>query len=95
MVTAFLSNLLLLKSPWYAGLLAVQVLFYSLAALGYRAKKKGKAPGICKGPLYFCSMNTAFLFGFFRYCGGRQTVAWKVTPRQVGSVAMPSQPKEG
>jgi cellulose synthase/poly-beta-1,6-N-acetylglucosamine synthase-like glycosyltransferase len=89
MITALICNLLLLKSLWYSGLLATQVVFYGLALGGYWAKKKGKAPGICKGPLYFCSMNTAYLFGFLRYCSGRQTVAWKVTPRQVGSVALP------
>ncbi|HUN62520.1 MAG TPA: glycosyltransferase family 2 protein [Candidatus Sulfotelmatobacter sp.] len=95
MITAFVCNMLLLRNPWYAGLLGLQILFYGLALLGYWAKKRGKAPGICKGPLYFCSMNTAFVFGFLRYCSGRQAVAWKVTPRQVRSVALPTQQKQG
>jgi cellulose synthase/poly-beta-1,6-N-acetylglucosamine synthase-like glycosyltransferase len=94
MVTAFVCNLFVLQSLWYRSFLEIQVAFYGLALAGYLLKRSGKTPRICKIPLYFCSMNVAFLFGLFRYCSGRQAVAWAVTPRRAGSVGLPSKQKE-
>jgi cellulose synthase/poly-beta-1,6-N-acetylglucosamine synthase-like glycosyltransferase len=94
MATAFVCNLFLLKSLWYRSFLAIQVAFYALALAGYWLSRSGKPPRICKVPLYFCSMNAAILFGLFRYCSGRQAVAWTVTPRRAGSAVLPSEQKE-
>jgi cellulose synthase/poly-beta-1,6-N-acetylglucosamine synthase-like glycosyltransferase len=92
LLAALFCNLFLWKSWWYGSFLAMQAAFYGLALIGYWLKKRGKEPGICKVPLYFCSMNTAILFGLFRFFSGRQTAAWTVTPRPV--VGLPSQQKE-
>jgi cellulose synthase/poly-beta-1,6-N-acetylglucosamine synthase-like glycosyltransferase len=94
LVVALACNLFLLKSLWYRSFLAIQVTFYGFALAGYWLTSKGKTPGICKVPLYFCSMNAAIPFGLFRFCSGRQGVAWAVTPRRVGSVVLPSEQKE-
>ena len=94
MVTAFVCNLFLLKSLSYGSFLAIQVAFYGLALAGYWLKSKGKSPSICKVPLYFCSMNAAYLLGLFRFCSGRQAVAWAVTPRRADGIVLPSEQKD-
>jgi hypothetical protein len=93
MVTAFVCNLFLLKSLWYRSFLAIQLASLGLALAGYWLRKRGKTPGICKVPLYFCSMNAAVLFGLFRYCRGRQGAAWAATPRASSPIALPSRHK--
>jgi len=90
MVTAFACSLFLLKSLWYGSLLAVQVTFYGFALAGFWLKKRGGMPVLCKGPLYFCTMNAALVLGLLRFCSGRQSVAWTVTPRQVDSTVSTS-----
>lgn len=79
---AFVCTADLLSDPLYIGLFVAQCAFYLLALLGYWRKKQGRSLGVCRGPLYFCSMNLALLFGLFRYLSGRQSVAWAATPRR-------------
>jgi len=66
---------------WYNWLLAGQVLFYSLAILGFileQRKLKLKAFFI---PYYFCFMNYAVYRGFFRFLAGQQSVLWERAKR--------------
>lgn len=83
LLIAFFCNAWLTSRLFYLGLLLTQSLFYFAAAVGYWRKRQGKAAGLCSLPFYFCAINLPLLVGMFRYFGGRQNTAWKVTPRQM------------
>ena len=82
LLTAFAANFMLAWRPFYAAILACQLLFYSMAAIGYRLRLAGKTNRLFAMPLQFCLMNAAYIFGLARYLSGRQAHTWKVTPRQ-------------
>jgi cellulose synthase/poly-beta-1,6-N-acetylglucosamine synthase-like glycosyltransferase len=82
LVAALAANFMLAWRPFYAAILACQLLFYSMAALGYRLRLAGKTIRWFAMPLQFCLMNAAYIFGLSRYLTGRQAHTWKVTPRQ-------------
>ena len=82
LIFAFLANAWLVSRPFYAGLLILQSAFYLAAVAGYWRKKRGKRVQILVVPLYFCSMNLAYIFGLLRYLSGSQNMAWKATPRR-------------
>jgi len=85
LVAGLLANLFLLASPAYQALLLAQVLFYGLAAAGHLLSRSGRAPGLLSAPLYFVSMNVAFLMGLFRFATGAQATMWAATPRTVAN----------
>ncbi len=65
----------------YQFLLTGQILFYSLALIGFileKQKIKFKAFFV---PYYFCIMNYAVFRGFFRIIGGNQSVIWDKAKR--------------
>jgi poly-beta-1,6-N-acetyl-D-glucosamine synthase len=80
LLSALLANLFLLTSSLYRVTLAVQVLLYGLALLkhlGARFQSRIRILKIFLGvPYAFCLMQTATLFGFFRFVTGRQSVIW-------------------
>jgi len=82
LIVAFLTNAFLARQPFYASLFVLQLIFYLAALVGYWRKKRGKPVRFLTAPLYFCSMNLAYVFGLLRYIRGRQQLVWKVTPRQ-------------
>jgi len=82
LLVAFGCSILLATQLEYAVLLIVQCVFYLMAILGYRLKKRGKPARLFSLPLYFCSMNLALLLGLLRYLRGRQPLTWKPTLRQ-------------
>ena len=74
MLLAVIANLFLLGSPGYRGLLAVQLLFYALAALGLSGRLRPKALRL---PFYFCMVNSAAFFGLYHALTRRKGMAWK------------------
>jgi cellulose synthase/poly-beta-1,6-N-acetylglucosamine synthase-like glycosyltransferase len=82
LLAALAANFMLAWRPFYGAILACQLLFYSMAAIGCRLRFAGKAAGPFALPLQFCLMNTAYIVGLARYLTGRQALTWKVTPRQ-------------
>ena len=83
-----------LRSKFYLVLFVSQCVFYALAMAGFWLKKGGKSAGLCRIPLYFCTMNSAMLFGMFRYLGRRQSTAWAATPRKAPAEVLPSRSAE-
>jgi hypothetical protein len=79
---ALAANFTLAWRPPYIAMLACQLLFYAMAAIGYRLRLAGKTSRWFAMPLQFCLMNAAYIFGLARYLTGRQAHTWKVTPRQ-------------
>ncbi len=94
MIVALAATAGLARSPFYLALFVAQCLFYVLALIGFRLKKSGRSAGVCRIPLYFCSMNAAMLFGLFRYLGRRQSTAWTATPRKAAREVLPSRSVE-
>jgi len=78
----FAASLWLASRPFYVALFALQAAFYLAVIVGYWRKRRGNPGGIFFVPLYFCTMNLAYIFGLLRYLRGSQNMAWKVTPRQ-------------
>lgn len=66
----------------YTLLLAGQLAFYALAALGYALRnRKLSIPGFF-APYYFVVMNYSVYAGFRRYLTGRQQAAWEKAKRK-------------
>jgi cellulose synthase/poly-beta-1,6-N-acetylglucosamine synthase-like glycosyltransferase len=83
LLAALAANVVLaaVGGPVYAALLAGQLLFYALAALGTRLPVR---PKVCKAvrlTTMFASMNAALLVGFVRWVRGSQRAAWERTAR--------------
>lgn len=83
LILAWTSSAALLRLNVYQWLLVLQTTFWLLALCGYWRKRAGKPIGVCRIPLYFCTMNCAIVLGLFRYLRGVQSLAWKPTPRQL------------
>jgi len=77
-IGAFASNAALLGTSWfYNATFICQILFYSLAFLGYLADKKGIRKKIFYLPLYFCIVNLAVLVSMFKVFKGENIVTWQ------------------
>jgi poly-beta-1,6-N-acetyl-D-glucosamine synthase len=68
-------------SVFFMLVLAAQVAFYSLAALGYAWKDKEISIKGFFVPYYFSIMNLAVFAGFIRHMKGRQSVVWEKAKR--------------
>lgn len=77
MIAAFLANLALVSQPLYAWLFAAQVVFYTLALLGFVLQTVGRRWWALQIPFYFCFANATSLAGFLRYITGSQPVTWQ------------------
>jgi len=78
LLLVFISNILLLPAgPVYPLLFCGQLLFYTLAWLGYRAGCKGENPRFLSLPYYFTLLNLASLHASWRYLKGEKQVIWK------------------
>lgn len=81
---AFLAAALLAKDghPFYSLAFGVQLLFYTLAALGWRWAALGRLPRLLSLPFYFCMMNVAVMGGQWRWVKKRRpNVAWEKARR--------------
>jgi len=77
MILLFLSNCLLLDHPFYRLTLAVQIIFYLVAALGWFLTAKGRRINWLLAPFYVCMLNGTALAGGWRFVRGRQSVIWE------------------
>ena len=65
----------------YTILLIFQMIFYILAALGWKMENKKVRVKVLFIPFYFTMMNLAVLFGMKRYFAGGQNVKWERAKR--------------
>ena len=81
---AFFSNfsLALTDSGIYTVLFAGQVLFYTLAAIGYAKRNEDQQRTVFFVPFYFSMMHFAAFRGFARFLGKKQTVVWERAKRE-------------
>ena len=85
LIIAFGCSACLIGYTTYRCLFLAQCIFYGLALCGYVSRKWNRSPVLCRIPWHFCSMNIAIVFGFVRYLGGYQSLAWTVTPRGISA----------
>jgi cellulose synthase/poly-beta-1,6-N-acetylglucosamine synthase-like glycosyltransferase len=71
------SNLFLVRAPFYRIVLLAQLAFYAWAALGFIFRHSLKSVRFALIGYFVLAMNLAFLVGFIRFLVGRQEVAWQ------------------
>ncbi len=76
------SGWLMLERPLAGWLLALQVLFYGLAAIGTRLPLRGPVAKLLFLPAFVVSGNVAAALGLIGYLTGRQTAVWKRVARR-------------
>jgi cellulose synthase/poly-beta-1,6-N-acetylglucosamine synthase-like glycosyltransferase len=78
LIFIFLSNLFLLKNPFYLILFILQIVFYLLTILGYLSEKKQKKVSkLINLIYYFCVVNLASLIGVSKAIFGLQNPTWE------------------
>ncbi|MFN8530234.1 MAG: glycosyltransferase family 2 protein [Anaerolineae bacterium] len=80
MLLALITNVLqvLLDGGWsWWLLLAAQIVFYGLAAVGWKLEQAGKRSRIASIPYFFVSTNLAALVGLWRWITRTQKVTWQ------------------
>lgn len=70
------SNILLIGAPFYNIFFGIQVLFYGLALVAWKAENLRKRLSFLVYPYYFVIVNGALLVGFFRFLKKSQQPAW-------------------
>jgi biofilm PGA synthesis N-glycosyltransferase PgaC len=84
LVLAFVLNIVLAANGegFYPLLLALQILFYGMALLGWLMEKRELRIKILFIPYYFCVMNYAVLAGIIRYFKKTQSAVWEKAERR-------------
>ncbi len=84
LVTFLIANVMLaFQAPFYVIILILQMVFYTIAGVGYLTKDK---PLKMKGfsvPFYFVLMNVCVYLGFIKYVKKQQSVVWEKAKRAV------------
>lgn len=81
MILIALSSLWLVSQPFFLAMVALQAVFYMLAAAGWLGRHGfGRHPAFYV-PFYLCAMNLAALLGLWRFIAGRQTTQWRKAER--------------
>jgi cellulose synthase/poly-beta-1,6-N-acetylglucosamine synthase-like glycosyltransferase len=81
LVGAFVTNLLLVVHPLYAGFFATQAAIYTIAAMGMRSTGQTSAAKCVRLATLFTGMNLALLVGFWRWATTEPQGAWTRTAR--------------
>lgn len=78
------NGIILVRTPHfiYDSLFILQILFYSLAALGLLLEKKELRLKIAFVPYYFCMMNYSIIAGMFKYLKNEQSSVWDKAERK-------------
>ena len=79
LTAALIANLALAAQPIYRGLLALQVLFYVAAYIGYLTRSAPRRVFLLNVPYAFCLLNWATVMALVGLINGRQHVTWERT----------------
>lgn len=78
LIAIFLSTAILaFSSNIFAFILALQIVFYSIALAGWILERSGKNIGVFAIPLYFALTNLASLIGFYKFLSGKSYARWE------------------
>lgn len=75
LLAVLLANVLLAGTPGYAALLGLQLLCYTLAAVGWASGGRVRWKPVFV-PFYFCLINVAAAVAFIRFLSGERMVLW-------------------
>jgi biofilm PGA synthesis N-glycosyltransferase PgaC len=79
MVMISVASVALRGDRWFAGLLALQFIFFALALIGWLAIWQGKKPGrLIALPFYFLLVNVAAVKGIVEALLGRRFAVWDI-----------------
>lgn len=81
MILAFIANLSLLGQAVYLSTFILQIVFYSLAALGMTALPMPRQSAMVKIPVYFTVVNAAIFIAWLRFLAGARLEVWEPTRR--------------
>ncbi len=73
---------LVTSAALYVVLMGVQIVFYSLAALGWSWRRRRQLPSIVSVPFYFCLVNIAAALGICEALVGRTYTVWTTARAQ-------------
>jgi hypothetical protein len=74
MLSLFVSNLFLLREPFYFLFWIAQAAFYAIALIGSKWRASSR---LLKLPAYFCMINAAAFPGLYYALVARRKMAWK------------------
>jgi cellulose synthase/poly-beta-1,6-N-acetylglucosamine synthase-like glycosyltransferase len=77
LIALVVSNLFLVRVPFYRIVLLAQLAFYAWAALGFTFRHSLQSVRFALIGYFVLAMNLAFLVGFIRFLVGRQEVTWQ------------------
>jgi cellulose synthase/poly-beta-1,6-N-acetylglucosamine synthase-like glycosyltransferase len=77
LILIFMLNIFLIEKSIFQICLAVQILFYLSAFIGYLMNRKNKKSKTFTIPFYFCLINIAALIAFLRVLFGHKTIKWE------------------
>ena len=79
---AFVANLLLaLKSHLYLGIFLAQIVFYGLAAWGWKRAEDAPSRNLVRIPTYFMTVNASIAVAWWRYLRRQRIVMWTPSER--------------
>ncbi|MBK8464844.1 MAG: glycosyltransferase family 2 protein [Chloracidobacterium sp.] len=64
-------------SAFYAAAMLLQLLFYSMAFIGWLLERAGKRPHLLAMPLYFVLANLASVMAFYKFLRGETFARWE------------------
>ncbi len=73
----FVTNLMLVSTPGYAGLFIAQIIAYLLALVGWRKDLPRPFRKLTLMPAYFLSSNAAFAFAAIKFLQGETMATWQ------------------
>jgi len=73
----FVTNLMLVSTPGYAGLFIAQIIAYLLALVGWRKDLPRPFRKLTLIPAYFLSSNAAFAFAAIKFLQGETMATWQ------------------
>ena len=77
LTVALVSNLFLVGTHFYNAMLALQLVFYVLALIGFVAEKHNILAKPLTIPLYFVTVNLAAVIAMYRIWKGHKAVTWE------------------
>lgn len=81
MLVVFFTNMFLLGSFFYINVFLMQIVFYSIAVAAWKEVGNISEKVYGKIPLYFCSVNYAIFYAWFKYILGARQEIWEPTKR--------------
>jgi cellulose synthase/poly-beta-1,6-N-acetylglucosamine synthase-like glycosyltransferase len=81
LVTALVSSLSLMESPWFMMVSTIQIAFYGAALLALVGIKSVRQSLVGKVALYFSVANAAVIVAWFKYLSGVRQELWTPTQR--------------